>query len=85
MTDCEANRLGNSVCHPLTILAPRQLPVVNFLDIGDNLLASEIVNEMPPQDRERFRNYLSKRHLAFGLATGVSRCNPTISPREGDY
>ncbi|KPM37738.1 hypothetical protein AK830_g8828 [Neonectria ditissima] len=45
----------------------RPLPVVNFLDIDDKIYADAIVDEALPQDRARFRGYLSHRPLGLGL------------------
>lgn len=50
----------------------RPLPVVNFLNFNDDKHADAIVEEALPEDRARFRQYLSKRHLGLGLITAVS-------------
>ena len=51
-----------------TFLAePQRLPVLNFLDIVHKEYADALVAEALPQDRERFRAYLSDRPLALGL------------------
>lgn len=49
----------------------RPLPCVNFLDFRDKARAQAIVNEALPDDRNRFRAYLSKRPLGLGIITGV--------------
>jgi len=50
----------------------RPLPVVNYLDIADKELLEAIVNQALPDDRARFRQYLSNRPLGFGTMTAVS-------------
>ncbi|KAM5344517.1 hypothetical protein ACJ41O_013053 [Fusarium nematophilum] len=45
----------------------RPLPTINFLDIEDEAYADAIVEEALPQDRARFRRYLSDRPLGLGL------------------
>lgn len=50
----------------------RPLPSVNFLDIDDQAYADAIVEEALPQDRVRFRGYLSNRPLGIGIITAVS-------------
>ncbi|RSL44165.1 hypothetical protein CEP54_014797 [Fusarium duplospermum] len=47
----------------------RPLPSVNFLDIEDQAYADAIVAEALPQDRSRFRGYLSNRPLGIGIIT----------------
>lgn len=49
----------------------RPLPCVNFLDFRDKARAEAIVNEALPDDRNRFRAYLSKRPLGLGIIIGV--------------
>ncbi|WXC60287.1 hypothetical protein SNK03_006149 [Fusarium graminearum] len=50
----------------------RKLPWSNFLDIEDKEYAQCIVNQALPDDRERFRAYLSYRPLDLGLIVSVS-------------
>ncbi|KAM0257022.1 hypothetical protein ACHAQJ_004617 [Trichoderma viride] len=45
----------------------RPLPVVNFLGKVDKTRADAIVNEALPEDRDRFRAYLSHRPLGLGI------------------
>ncbi|RGP71948.1 DNA helicase [Fusarium sporotrichioides] len=47
----------------------RTLPTTNFLDIGDDVYAETIVEEALPEDRARFRGYLSNRPLGVGIIT----------------
>ncbi|KAM5349632.1 hypothetical protein ACJ41O_006137 [Fusarium nematophilum] len=47
----------------------RPLPSTNFLDFGDEAYADAIVEEALPQDRPRFRGYLSNRPLGLGMIT----------------
>lgn len=53
----------------------RPLPTTNFLDFGDATLANAIVEEALPQDRARFRRYLTDRPLGLGLVAAVSGLN----------
>ncbi|KAF5678612.1 DNA helicase [Fusarium heterosporum] len=48
----------------------RPLPVLNFLSINDPEYADCILEEALPQDRARFRQYLSKRPLGLGMIIG---------------
>ncbi|KAL6861020.1 hypothetical protein J3F83DRAFT_767824 [Trichoderma novae-zelandiae] len=45
----------------------RPLPSVNYLEFDDDVRAEAIVNEALPQDRVRFRAYLSSRPLGLGI------------------
>lgn len=54
-----------------TTTVPRQLPIVNFLDVEDTKYTDALLGEALPQDRARFRQYLSKRPLGLGLMTAV--------------
>ncbi|KAG5657908.1 hypothetical protein KAF25_007941 [Fusarium avenaceum] len=47
----------------------RPLPAVNFLDIEDQAYADCILEEALPEDRARFREYLSNRPLGLGMIT----------------
>ncbi|KAI8712839.1 AAA-12 domain-containing protein [Fusarium sp. LHS14.1] len=47
----------------------RALPSINFFDIEDKAYADAIVAEALPQDRSRFRGYLSNRPLGLGMIT----------------
>ncbi|KAM0351036.1 hypothetical protein ACHAPU_002817 [Fusarium lateritium] len=47
----------------------RPLPVLNFLSINDPEYVDCILQEALPQDRARFREYLSKRPLGLGMIT----------------
>ncbi|RGP73354.1 DNA helicase [Fusarium longipes] len=47
----------------------RSLPTINFLDIDDDAYAESIVEEALPEDRARFRGYLSSRPLGLGMIT----------------
>lgn len=49
----------------------RLLPKVNFLDVRDAKYADAIVDEALPEDRARFRRYLSDRPLGLGIITAV--------------
>lgn len=49
----------------------RKLPIVNFLDIGDDALANVFAGQASLQDRDRFRGYLSRRPLGLGIIMGV--------------
>ncbi|UKZ82968.1 hypothetical protein TrVFT333_010769 [Trichoderma virens FT-333] len=56
--DFENARLGDS-------RAPRRLPIVNLLDLDhDHLIA--LLQDVLPEDRSRFYNYMSKRPLGLG-------------------
>ncbi|KAF4991590.1 hypothetical protein FGRMN_7709 [Fusarium graminum] len=46
-----------------------ELPFTNFLDIEDKAYVDCIIDEALPQDRARFRGYLSHRVLDLGLIT----------------
>ncbi|KAJ4256084.1 hypothetical protein NW762_009160 [Fusarium torreyae] len=48
----------------------RQVPTINFLDIGNQAYANSIINEALPQDRPRFRRYLRNRPLGISIITG---------------
>lgn len=50
----------------------RQLPVVDYLDIEDKDYVDALLKEVLEEDRARFREYLSHRHLGLGLITAVS-------------
>ncbi|KAJ4328076.1 hypothetical protein N0V84_001444 [Fusarium piperis] len=47
----------------------RALPSTNFLDFEDEAYADAIVTEALPQDRSRFRGYLSNRPFGLGMIT----------------
>ncbi|KAG7128172.1 putative ATP-dependent helicase like protein [Verticillium longisporum] len=47
----------------------RELPVVNFLDIGDVDYVNALLHEALPKDRVRFKGYLSHRPLGLGMMT----------------
>lgn len=49
-----------------------KLPWSDFIDIEDKEYAQLIVNQALPDDRERFRAYLSYRPLDLGLIASVS-------------
>jgi hypothetical protein len=49
----------------------RPLPTVNFLDIEDQAYVDCILEEALPEDRARFREYLSNRPLGLGMITAV--------------
>lgn len=57
----------------------RPLPVVNFLNGRDDKYVDALMEEAPPQDRVRFRHYLSNRPLGLGLITEVSLMPPLPS------
>lgn len=50
----------------------RDLPVINFLQIDDDKFVDALIDEALPQDRARFRQYLSNRALGLGIVTAVS-------------
>ncbi|KAM0669770.1 hypothetical protein ACQRIU_000165 [Beauveria bassiana] len=50
---------------------PRSLPVVNFLEFGNQALARAIVQEALPEDRARWANYLQRRLLGFGIISAA--------------
>ncbi|EKJ73155.1 hypothetical protein FPSE_06768 [Fusarium pseudograminearum CS3096] len=52
-----------------TATSLRNLPTINFLDINDDAYANCIVEEALPEDRARFRGYLSNRPLGLGIIT----------------
>lgn len=52
-------------------LSRASLPIVNLLGIPEDLLGA-LMEEVLPQDRARYRKYLSDRPLGFGIITGVS-------------
>ncbi|KAL6407100.1 hypothetical protein AUP68_09926 [Ilyonectria robusta] len=45
------------------------LPVVNLLNCADQDLVNALVHEALPDDRDRFREYFSKRPLGLGIIT----------------
>ncbi|KAF4966905.1 hypothetical protein FSARC_5469 [Fusarium sarcochroum] len=47
-----------------------QLPTLDLLDIGDALYVSSIIREAIPQDRGRYRRYLSNRPLGISIIIG---------------
>ncbi|KAI0883339.1 P-loop containing nucleoside triphosphate hydrolase protein [Annulohypoxylon maeteangense] len=47
----------------------RPLPTVNFLETGDSQFIDSLMMELLPEDRNRFRRYLSCRPLGLGLIT----------------
>lgn len=49
----------------------RPLPTANFLDIEDQAYVDCILEEALPEDRARFREYLSNRPLGLGMITAV--------------
>jgi hypothetical protein len=49
----------------------RPLPTVNFLDIENQAYVNCILEEALPEDRARFREYLSNRPLGLGMITAV--------------
>lgn len=55
----------------------RRLPVVNYLDIGNDEFVDALLEEALPEDRDRYRGYMSRRHLGLGLITAVSLSLPT--------
>jgi hypothetical protein len=55
-----------------------QLPVSNFLDLKKDIVQA-LLKEIPPVDLSRFREYLSKRPLGFGIITGVSALISVVS------
>ena len=67
---------------PLAGSKLRQPPSLNFLDI-DAGLAGAIVAQALPEDRERFRRYMSKVFCGIGVITAVScpglHSNPNLS------
>lgn len=48
------------------------LPIVNLLSCTDQDLVNALVHEALPDDRDRFREYFSKRPLGLGIITAVS-------------
>jgi len=50
----------------------RQLPIVDYLDIEDKDYVDALLEVALPEDRARFRGYLSHRHLGLGIITAVS-------------
>jgi hypothetical protein len=50
----------------------RPLPVENLLEGVDQEYAGAIIEEALPQDRARFRGYLTARPLGLGIITAVS-------------
>lgn len=69
LDECKA---FSSLAGSEAIIKYRALPVVNFLDFGDDARADAIVNEALPEDRDRFRAYLSSRPLGLGIIAAVS-------------
>ncbi|RSL42821.1 hypothetical protein CEP53_011993 [Fusarium sp. AF-6] len=55
-----------SVSSPATVVLPC-VPDVNLLDIQDAAFMDTLMMEILPTDRERFRQYFSKRALGLGL------------------
>ncbi|KAI1213533.1 P-loop containing nucleoside triphosphate hydrolase protein [Annulohypoxylon truncatum] len=49
----------------------RALPTENFLDTVDPKFADALIEELLPEDRNRFRQYLSDRPLSLGLITAA--------------
>ncbi|KAM0325791.1 hypothetical protein ACHAQA_007093 [Verticillium albo-atrum] len=47
----------------------RQIPVVNFLAIKDEQYVEVLLSQALPQDRARFRGYMSERPLGIGIMT----------------
>ncbi|KAG7135392.1 putative ATP-dependent helicase like protein [Verticillium longisporum] len=47
----------------------RQLPIVNFLNIPDGRYVDALLEEALPQDRSRYRRYLSECQLGIGVMT----------------
>lgn len=48
------------------------LPVVNLMKCPDRDFINAVVHEALPEDRDRFREYFSKRPLGLGIITAVS-------------
>ncbi|RSM18554.1 hypothetical protein CDV31_002690 [Fusarium ambrosium] len=57
-----------SVSSPATVVLPC-VPDVNLLDIRDATFMDALMMEILPTDRDRFRQYFSKRALGLGLMT----------------
>jgi hypothetical protein len=60
-----------------------KLPTVNYFEIDDQRYVDALLAEALPQDRERFRRYMSDRPLGLGIVTGVSQNN--IFPDRDDH
>jgi hypothetical protein len=61
------DRKGNKLATQL-----RRLPTVNLLAIEDGNYAGALLEETQPDDRARFRQYLSNRPLGLGIIAAVS-------------
>ncbi|KAM0229344.1 hypothetical protein ACHAP5_011678 [Fusarium lateritium] len=60
--------IGN-IEHQTETISIRPIPAINFLDIEDQAYIDCIVEEALPEDRTRFRKYLSNRPLGLGMIT----------------
>lgn len=49
-----------------------QLPIVDFMAIEDVSYLNALLDQVLPEDRDRFRNYLANRPLGLALITSVS-------------
>lgn len=49
----------------------RHLPVINFLDVDDDKYIDALLEEALPEDRTRFRRYLSSKALGLGIFAAV--------------
>ncbi|TDZ28401.1 hypothetical protein C8035_v007601 [Colletotrichum spinosum] len=68
-----ATLLGNGFYEWMVgVEGQRQLPVVNFTDVSDTKLMDTIIDEALLVDRDRFRAYLSHRHLGLGMITAAT-------------
>lgn len=54
------------------------LPVINLLGIPEDLVDA-LMEDVLPEDRARYRKYLSGRPLGFGVITGVSTAVSTLA------
>ncbi|TDZ15698.1 hypothetical protein Cob_v011337 [Colletotrichum orbiculare MAFF 240422] len=84
-----ATLLGNGFYEWMVgVEGQRQLPVVNFTDVSDTKLMDTIIDEALLVDRDRFRAYLSHRHLGLGMITAarawVREDNGLGSRRDGN-
>lgn len=75
-----AEKMAATSLEPNSLPTLRPLPVVNFLEIADAKYVDALVEEALPQDRTRFRQYLSKRLLGLGIITAVSLISSALSP-----
>lgn len=70
--------MGFDELQPLPVI-PWKLPSVNFLDGLDADYVDAIIDKALPEDRSRFRTYLSERPLGIGSISSVSMLDTSAS------